>query len=59
MTKVSVKVKWVKEKCDVDIQLNTPLEVFKTQIPLWFHYSVHCAYHSVADIHLFACEKGY
>eukprot|EP00286_Rhodomonas_abbreviata_P017948 CAMPEP_0181325370 /NCGR_PEP_ID=MMETSP1101-20121128/20883_1 /TAXON_ID=46948 /ORGANISM="Rhodomonas abbreviata, Strain Caron Lab Isolate" /LENGTH=414 /DNA_ID=CAMNT_0023433661 /DNA_START=116 /DNA_END=1357 /DNA_ORIENTATION=- len=32
MSKVSVKVKWVKEKYSVDIELDEPVEVFKTQL---------------------------
>jgi len=32
MATVAVKVKWVKEKYDVEIMLDEPVEVFKAQV---------------------------
>lgn len=32
MSKVSVKIKWLKEKYDVDIMLDEPAEVLQTQV---------------------------
>ena len=35
MPSVAVKVKWLKNKYDVEINLDEPAELFKTQVHCW------------------------
>ena len=35
MPSVAVKVKWLKNKYDVEIDLDEPAELFKTQVRFW------------------------
>jgi hypothetical protein len=35
MPSVAVKVKWLKNKYDVEIDLDEPAELFKTQVHFW------------------------
>ena len=49
MAKVAVKVKWQKEKYDVEVMLDEPAEVFKTQVRRGLarsHWQALCGKHS-------------
>jgi hypothetical protein len=39
--KIPIKIKWVKEKYDVEIMLDEPVEVFKTQVGVTHAFSNH------------------